>query len=45
MTQQLRAYELGSLLPGKRLILNHYQGILSLLVGEEIIEQQILTPN
>jgi hypothetical protein len=35
----------GSLLPGKRLILNHDQGILSLLVGEEITEQQILTPN
>lgn len=45
MTQQFRAYELGSLLPGNRLILNHDQGILSLLTGEEILEQQILTPN
>jgi hypothetical protein len=45
MAQQFRAYEIGSLLPGNRLILNHDQGILSLLMGEEILEQHVLTPN
>ena len=43
MSQQLKDFPLNPLLPEKnRLILNYDQGILSLILEEEIIEQQLL---
>jgi len=45
MTQQFRTFSLHPLLAeNQRLILNCDQSILSLLGGEEILEQQLLSP-
>jgi hypothetical protein len=46
MGQQIKDFPLNPLLPEKnRLILNYDQGILSLVMGEEILEQQLLSPS
>ncbi len=45
MAQQFKAFQLHPLLPeNNRLILNYDQSILSLIMGEEILEQQLLSP-
>jgi len=45
MSQQFKAFQLHPLLPeDHRLILNYDQSILSLIMGEEILEQQLLSP-
>ncbi len=45
MSQQFKAFQLHPLLPeDNRLILNYDQSILSLIMGEEILEQQLLSP-
>jgi hypothetical protein len=46
MSQQIKDFPLNPLLPEKnRLILNYDQGILSLVMEEEILEQQLLSPS
>jgi len=45
MTQLFKAFQLQPLLAeNQRLILNSDQSILSLIMGEEILEQQLLSP-
>ena len=46
MSQQFKCFQLHPLLPEtNQLILNYDQGILSLVTGEEILEQQLLSPS
>jgi hypothetical protein len=46
MDQQFKYFQLQPLLPeANQLILNYEQGILSLVHGEEMLEQQLLSPS